>query len=359
MINEREALNIRGGSMAHAWAAMDTSGYLSPMTVERRAVGAKDVRIEIEYCGICYSDVHGARNDWGRTTYPIVPGHEIVGRVSEIGAGVTNYKIGDQVGVGCMVDSCGQCHACTSELEQYCTQGATFTYNSLDWRSGGRTYGGYSSHIVVDQHFVLRIPKELDPARAAPLLCAGITTYSPLRLHQVGSMSRIAVIGLGGVGTMALKLAKALGAETTVITRSDFKMARARATGADAVIKFEDQKALDDAAKSFDLILSTIPVDHDLMPYLRLLRRDGTIVILGALEPLSSRIDGMLLAANRIRIMGSIMGGILETQELLDFCATEKISSDIEEVSIIEVNRIHNELARGDSDLRFVITSTI
>ena len=357
MSNEVQTPNSRSGSVASAWAAIDSGGFLSPMNIDRRAVGASDVRVEIEFCGICHSDVHGARNDWRRTTYPIVPGHEIIGTVSDIGSAVTNYEVGDRVGVGCMVDSCGECLACTSGLEQYCALGATFTYNSLDRRSGGRTYGGYSSHIVVDEHFVLRIPGTLDPARAAPLLCAGITTYSPLKLHGVGPASRVAVVGFGGVGSMALKLARALGADSTVITRTDSKVARAVASGAEAAIKFDDQKELDNVVKSFDLILDSIPVDHDLMPYLRLLKRDGTIVVLGALEPLSAPIDGMLLAANRIRITGSMMGGIGETQELLELCATAGISSDIEEVSIGDVNRVHDQLARGDSDVRYVISS--
>ena len=357
MSNDGQSSDMRLGSVASAWAAYDSAGELGPMTIERRAVGAKDVLIEIGFCGICHSDVHSARNDWGRTVYPIVPGHEIVGRVSDLGVEVANFGVGDLVGVGCMVDSCGECPTCQSGLEQYCTVGPTFTYNSLDRRSGGRTFGGYSSHIVVDERFVLRIPESLAPARAAPLLCAGITSYSPLKLYGVGLTSRVAVAGFGGLGGMALKLAKALGANTTVITRSDSKVAQALATGADEAIKIGDQTALDNVFKSFDLILSTIPVDHDLMPYLRLLKRDGTLVILGALEPLRSPIDGMFLAANRIRITSSMMGGIGETQELLDLCAAKGISTDVEVVPIGEVNRIHSQLARGDSDVRYVISS--
>ncbi|HEV7192573.1 MAG TPA: NAD(P)-dependent alcohol dehydrogenase [Jatrophihabitantaceae bacterium] len=339
-----------------AWAAADATSPLTPTTIERRSPGARDVAIDIMYCGICHSDVHTARNEWGGTRYPVVPGHEIVGRVSAVGAEVTRHEVGDIVGVGCMVDSCGECAECREGLQNYCRKGATFTYNSLDRTgTGPRTYGGYSASIVVTEAFVVSIPEGIDPAAAAPILCAGITMYSPLRYHDVGPGSRVGIAGFGGLGGIAVKLAKAMGAEVTVITRSDRKADDARKAGADAVLVSADAGQLRAAARSLDVILSTIPSSHDLMPYLQLLKRDGAYVILGAIEPLLEPIHGGLLAGNRVSVTGSMIGGMPETQEVLDFCAEHGIASDIQVIGVDGINAAYDELAAGDPGYRYVI----
>ena len=300
--------------MTTAWAAQDATTPLAPVTIERRAVGPSDVRIAIEFCGICHSDLHTARNEWGSARYPCVPGHEIVGRVVEVGGDVTRHAVGDRVGVGCLVDSCGVCDECRAGLENYCTGGVTLTYNGVDKHgTAPRTYGGYSGEIVVTERFVVSVPDGMDPAAAAPILCAGITTYSPLRFHSVGAGTRLGVAGFGGLGGMAVKLAKAMGAEVTVITRSDRKADDARKAGADHVLVSSDAAAMRAATRSLDLILSTIPSSHDLNPYLRLLRRDGAYVILGAVEPLREPLDGGMVARGRLKVTGSIIGGLPET----------------------------------------------
>lgn len=339
-----------------AWAAADATSPLAPVQIERRAPGAADVVIDIMYCGICHSDLHTARNEWGGTRYPVVPGHEIVGRVREIGSAVTRHAVGDLVGVGCIVDSCGECAECREGLQNYCRKGATFTYNSVD-RTGTapRTYGGYSTSIVVTESFVVGIPEGLDPAAAAPILCAGITMYSPLRYHGVGPGSQVGVAGFGGLGGMAVKLAKAMGAEVTVITRSERKADDARKAGADAVLVSADAAQMRAASRSLDVILSTIPSSHDLMPYLQLLKRDGSYVVLGAIEPLREPINGGLLAGNRISVTGSMIGGIPETQEVLDFCAEHGIAADVQVIPAERINAAYDELAAGDPGYRYVI----
>ena len=339
-----------------AWAASDSTSPLAPTTVQRRAVGPTDVRIDVLYCGICHSDVHTARNEWGGTKYPTVPGHEIVGRVGEVGSGVTAHRVGDLVGVGCMVDSCGECDECREGLQNYCRKGATFTYNSVDKHGAGpRTYGGYSASIVVTEGFVLRVPDGLDPAAAAPILCAGITMYSPLRHHGVRAGTKVGVAGFGGLGSMAVKLAKALGGDVTVITRTDRKADEARRAGADEVLVSSDAAQMRRAARTLDVILSTIPSSHDLMPYLTLLKRDGSYVVLGAVEPLREPINGGLLAGNRINVTGSMIGGIPETQEVLDFCAQHGIASDVQVIGVDGINAAYDELAAGDPGYRYVI----
>ena len=338
-----------------AWAAPAADRPLEPITIERREVGASDVRIDIDYCGICHSDLHTARNEWGGTAYPAVVGHEIVGRVVEVGADVTGHRVGDLVGVGCMVDSCGQCDECRRGLQNYCLRG-TFTYNSVDrHRTAPRTYGGYSGTIVVTEGFVVPIPDGLDPAAAAPILCAGITMYSPLKHWGVGAGSTIGVAGFGGLGSMAVKLATAMGAQVTVLTRSERKAADALKAGAQQVLAMSDGDAVRRAAGSLDLILSTIPVSHDLNPYLRLLRLDGSYVILGAIEPLREPIDGGLVARRRLSVTGSMIGGIPETQEVLEFCAQHGIASDVQVIGIDAVNEAYDHIAAGDPGFRYVI----
>lgn len=339
-----------------AWGAPAADRPLEPITIERRDVGPADVRIDIEYCGICHSDIHTARNEWGGTAYPAVPGHEIVGRVVEVGPEVTRHRVGDLVGVGCMVDSCGKCDECLRGLQNYCSRGATFTYNSIDrHRTAARTYGGYSGTIVVTEGFVVRVPDGIEPAAAAPILCAGITMYSPLKHFGVGSGSSVGVAGFGGLGSMAVKLAAAMGAQVTVLTRTERKAADALKAGAQQVLAMSDGDAVRRASGSLDLILSTIPVSHDLNPYLRLLRLDGAYVILGAIEPLREPIDGSRVARRRLRVTGSMIGGIPETQEVLDFCAEHGIASDVQVIGFDAVNDAYDRLAAGDPGFRFVL----
>ncbi|MDT4939163.1 MAG: alcohol dehydrogenase [Pseudonocardiales bacterium] len=342
--------------MTTAWAAQDATTPLAPITIERRDVGASDVKIDILYCGICHSDLHTARNEWHGTRYPTVPGHEIVGRVSAVGGDVTAFAVGDLVGVGCMVDSCGECAECRAGLQNYCRKGATFTYNSIDpHRTTPRTYGGYSGNIVVTEKFVVRIPDALDAAAAAPILCAGITMYSPLREHGVRAGTKVGVAGFGGLGSIAVKLAKAMGAEVTVITRTERKAEDALKAGADAVLVMSDPAQVRDAARSLDLILSTIPVSHDLTPYLLLLALDGAYVVLGAVEPLREPINGGLLAGRRLTVTGSMIGGMPETQEVLEFCAEHGIASDVAIIGVEAINDAYDQLAAGDPGYRFVI----
>ncbi len=342
--------------MTTAWAAPDASSPLVPISIDRREVGASDVKIEIKYCGICHSDLHTARDEWGGSSYPVVPGHEIVGRVAEIGANVTRHQVGDLVGVGCLVGSCGHCDECRDGLQNYCSNGAVWTYNSPDPHgTAPRTYGGYSGEIVVAEDFVVAIPAGIDPASAAPILCAGITVYSPMRHHGVGPGTHVGVAGFGGLGGMAVKIAKALGAEVTVITRTDRKAADALKAGADHVLVSSDPGQLQAGARSLDLILSTIPSSHDLNPYLRLLKRDGRYVVLGAVEPLREPIHGGLLVRTRVAVTGSLVGGLPETQEVLDFCAEHGICADVEVIGVDGINAAYDELAAGDPGFRYVI----
>jgi len=338
-----------------SYAASSAVTPLAPFRIDRREPRADDVVIEILYCGVCHSDLHTARNDWGNTTYPLVPGHEIVGRVIGLGAEATRFKLGDAVGVGCLVDSCRHCDCCDKGLEQYCLNQATYTYNGVDRHDGRPTQGGYAEKIVVSQDFVLRIPDGLDLKGAAPLLCAGITTWSPLRRWKVGAGSRVAAIGLGGLGHMALKLAKALGAEVTLFTRSPGKEQDARRLGADRVVLSTDAAQMAAVAGRFALIIDTVPYVHDLNPYVPTLAVDGTLVLVGYLGPLDPMLDSAPLVMERKAVAGSLIGGLAETQELLDFCGQHGITSDVEVIRIQEINEAYERMLESDVKYRFVI----
>jgi uncharacterized zinc-type alcohol dehydrogenase-like protein len=340
---------------ALGYAARGADTLLAPFTFERRQTGPRDVRIEILYCGVCHSDVHLARNEWGGTVYPIVPGHEIVGRVLEVGHQVTRFAAGELAAVGCMVDSCRACPECHAGHEQYCESGMVLTYNSPEKQTGRVTYGGYSNQIVADQDFVLRVPEKLDPAAAAPLLCAGITVYSPLRHWNVGSGSRVGIVGLGGLGHMGIKLAHALGAEVVLFTTSPGKAADARRLGADQVIISRNADEMAKQANSLDFIVDTVAAPHDLGAYLSLLKHDGTLCLVGIPEQPHPAFHPVGLIWRRRQIAGSLIGGIQETQEMLDFCAAHGIVSDIELIPIQQVNEAYERMLRGDVRYRFVI----
>jgi len=336
------------------YGAQEANAALEPLQFERRALRADDVAIDIDYCGVCHSDLHYAHNDWKSTRFPCVPGHEIVGRVSAVGPAVSGYRVGDLVAVGCMVDSCQQCEACEHHQEPHCSQGMTPTYNGLDRISGEVTRGGYAQHIVVRERFVLRVPPVLDPRFVGPLLCAGITVWAPLREHAVKAGTRLAVIGLGGLGHMAVKLGVALGAEVTVITTSPGKADDARTLGAHHVLLSTDPQAMKVSASSFDLVLDTIPRSHNVNPYLMLLARNGKLVLVGALEPLEP-IHGALLAINNRSIAGSLIGGLEQTQELLDFCAEHQVLPMCEMIDIQDINQAFTRMQSNDVKYRFVI----
>ncbi|MCM2404225.1 NAD(P)-dependent alcohol dehydrogenase [Rhizobium sp. S153] len=327
---------------------------LAPYSFERRAPRADDLVMEILYCGVCHSDLHWSKNDWGWTVYPAVPGHEIVGRVIEIGSGVTRYKVGDHVAVGCLVDSCMKCDQCSKGEEQLCREGNTGTYGGFDRFSKDYTLGGYSKHLVVREEFALRVPDGLDLARAAPLLCAGITTYSPLKTWNIGLGSRVGVIGLGGLGHMAVKLAAGMGAEVTVLSRTADKNDDALALGAKALLVSTDETAMAKAANGFDLIIDTVPVKHDINPYMPLLDIDGTLVIVGQLGLLAEP-HTVPMVLGRRRIAGSPIGGIRETQEMLDFCAEKNILPDCEMIRMDEINHAFERMEKADVRYRFVI----
>lgn len=328
---------------------------LEPMNIQRREVGAKDVEIEILYCGVCHSDLHTARNDWGGTVYPAIPGHEIIGRVTKIGHEVLKIKVGDFAGVGCLVDSCQTCNSCRQDLEQYCLKGSTGTYNGIDKHLGGRTFGGYSQKIVVDEHFVLIIPENLDLAAVAPLLCAGITTWSPLKHWKVGKDSKVAVVGLGGLGHMAIKLAKGLGAEVSLFTRSAGKEKDAFDLGADHVILSTSQEQMKVVRGKFDLIIDTVPYVHDLNPYVATLNVSGTLVLVGYLGPLDPILNTAPLVVGRKSIAGSLIGGIAETQEMLDFCGEHAILPETELIQMQDINEAYERMLKSDVRYRFVI----
>jgi uncharacterized zinc-type alcohol dehydrogenase-like protein len=337
------------------FAAHDAHSPLVPFNFERRNPGPNDVRIEILYTGICHSDLHQTRDHWGGALYPMVPGHEIVGRVAAVGANVTKLKIGDFAGVGCMIDSCRQCISCDDGLEQYCVHGCTVTYNGRERNSDKIAFGGYSEQIVVDERFVVSIPASLDLKAVAPLLCAGITTYSPLRHWKVGPGQKVGVIGLGGLGHMGIKFAKAFGAHVVMITTSPEKGKDATRLGADEVLVSRDPDAMAAHATSFDFLLNTIPVGHDLNPYVGLLKRDGTMALVGALTALEPPLIGFSLMMPRRNITGSAIGGMQETQEMIDFCAEHGIVSDVEMVPIQAVNEAYERLLTNDVKYRFVI----
>jgi len=342
---------------AHGYATHSATGELGPFNFERREPRPEDVVIEILYCGICHSDIHSARNEWGGTTYPFVPGHEIVGRVTAVGNKVGKYKVGDLVGVGCLVDSCHTCPSCLDGLEQYCENGWTGTYGSED-KIGGtphtHTLGGYSDKITVDERFVLRIPDNLDLAAAAPLLCAGITTYSPLKHWKVGAGQKVGIVGLGGLGHMGVKFAHAMGAHVVMITTSPGKAVDARKLGANEVLISTDSAAMEANMNSFDFLLNTIPVGHDVDPYMNLLKRDGAMVIVGSVEPLT-HVNGIPFIFRRRSMAGSLIGGLPETQEMLDFCGEHDITCDIEMVDMNYVNTAYDRTVNGDVKYRFVI----
>lgn len=339
---------------AKAFGTAAADAPLAGMTIPRREVLAHDVEIDILFCGICHSDLHTARNEWMNTTYPCVPGHEIIGRVTKTGPHASKFKTGDLVGVGCMEDSCRTCDHCRQDLEQFCDSGAIFTYNSPDKHLGGHTFGGYSERIVVHEDFVLRLPENLDPAGAAPLLCAGITTYSPLRHWKVGPGQKVGIVGLGGLGHMGVKLAKAMGAHVTVLTTSPGKAESARQLGADDVVVTKDPEQMKRHAGSMHFILDCVSAPHDINAYLALLRTNGALVLVGApMEPLPVSSFGLIFG--RKTFAGSLIGGIAETQEMLDFCGKHNITSDIELIGVNDINEAYERMLKGDVRYRFVI----
>lgn len=343
-------------SRTNSYAAQSATSPLAPWTFDRRAVGPNDVSIKIAYCGVCHSDIHTARGEWGGTRFPIVPGHEIVGTVTAVGAAVTQWKVGDTVGVGCIVDSCRTCASCKEHQEQFCEQGMTGTYNGIERGTGLTTQGGYSQHIVVDEGYVLRIPTGMPLDRTAPLLCAGITTYSPLRKHGVQAGKHVAIVGLGGLGHMGVKIAKAMGAHVTVVSQSDRKRADANDLGADDFIATADPAVFKANAKRFDLILDTVSAPHDYSSYLRMVKRGGTMVLVGI--PPASPIDPSVLVMQQRCLAGSLIGGIKETQEMLDFCAEHQVLSDIEPIRAEQINEAYERMLKSDVRYRFVIDSS-
>jgi uncharacterized zinc-type alcohol dehydrogenase-like protein len=341
--------------LASGYAAHSPSAPLVPWQFDRREPGDRDVQIDILFCGICHSDLHTVRGEWGAVAYPLVPGHEIVGRVVAVGAGVTRHRVGDLVGVGCMVDSCRTCPSCQRGLEQYCEAGNTATYDGVELQTGKPTQGGYSTVIVVDEDFVLRLPPSLDPAAAAPLLCAGITTYSPLRHWRAGPASRVGVVGIGGLGHMAVKIARAMGAHVVALTTSPDKAADASRLGAHEVVVSSDRVGMKSRRNSLDLIIDTVGTAHDIESEARLLRLDGALVLVGLAPEPHPGFRASPLINKRRTIAGSLIGGIAETQEMLDFCAEHGIVSDIEVIRADQINEAYERMLRGDVRYRFVI----
>lgn len=336
-----------------AYAAFDNKTPLRPHTIDRKKPGADDVAIEILFCGVCHSDLHQVRNEWHNTIYPIVPGHEIVGKVTQVGDSVKKFAVGDTVGVGCLVDSCRTCSACEEGLEQYCPKGVG-TYNALEKDGRTVTYGGYSTHVVVHQDFVLQVRAQDPLEKIAPLLCAGITTYSPLRHWEVGRGSRVAIVGLGGLGHMGVKLAAAMGAEVTLFSSSPGKKADASRLGAHEFVVSSQQGALQKLMGRFDFILDTVSAPHDLSAYLQLLKRDGTMVLVGAPDK-PSPVAAFPLILQRRSLAGSLIGGLPETQEMLDFCADHGVSADVETIPMQEIDRAYDRMLKSDVRYRFVI----
>jgi uncharacterized zinc-type alcohol dehydrogenase-like protein len=337
-----------------AYATPSAKAALSPFTLDRREPGATEVLIEIAFCGVCHSDLHQAREDWGPALFPMVPGHEIVGHVGAVGAKVSRYKVGDRVGVGCMVDSCRACESCAAGEEQFCFAGASMTYNGFEQDTRTQTFGGYSQRITVDEAFVVRVPDALPLDRTAPLLCAGITTYSPLKRFGAGPGKKVAVMGLGGLGHVGVRIARAMGAEVTVISTSEGKRADALALGAHDFLASRDKDAMKKAAARFDLILDTVSAPHDLNAALNLLRTGGTLVLVGLPEE-ALPVQAFALVGRRRRLAGSLIGGIAETQEMLDFCAEHGVLADIETVAMADINQAWDRLLKNDVRYRFVI----
>ncbi|MBU6486536.1 MAG: NAD(P)-dependent alcohol dehydrogenase [Burkholderiales bacterium] len=339
----------------HGYAAKDADSPLVAFDIQRRDLREHDVQIEVLFCGVCHSDLHQARNEWRNTIFPVVPGHEIVGRVTQVGPAVTRYKSGDLVGVGCLVDSCRTCASCAEGLEQYCENGFVGTYNGVDRVSGETTYGGYSTSVVVDEAFVLRVPDNLDPAGAAPLLCAGITTYSPLRQWGAGPGKKVGIVGLGGLGHMGVKLARAMGAHVVLFTTSPSKIEDAKRLGAHEVVISKDPAQMQAHLNSFDFILNTVAAQHDLNPFIALLKRDATMTLVGAPEHDHPSPQVFNLIFKRRRLAGSLIGGIAETQEMLDFCGEHGITSDIEMIPMQGINEAYERMLKSDVKYRFVI----
>jgi uncharacterized zinc-type alcohol dehydrogenase-like protein len=337
-----------------AFAAQDAVTPLGPFTLDRRDVGAHDVQIEILYCGVCHSDIHQVRNEWGGSIYPMVPGHEIVGRIVAVGAEVKKFKAGDLAGIGCFVDSCRHCANCQAGEEQYCDNGMTGTYNALERETKKPTYGGYSTQIVVDENYTLKVSPSLPLERVAPLLCAGITTYSPLRYAKVGKGHKVGVLGLGGLGHMAVKFAVAFGAEVTMLSHSPSKEKDAKSLGAHHFALTSDAAKMKSLANSFDFILNTVSAQHEYGPYLSLLRTNGTMIVVGVPE-VASTVPAFQLIGKRKSIMGSMIGGIKETQEMLDYCSEHNIASDVEVIKIQDINTAYERMLKGDVHYRFVI----
>ncbi len=341
-------------NLAKAYATLGPKSPLAPFQFERRSLRENDVLIDIEYCGVCHSDIHQARDEWGGSIYPMVPGHEIVGTVSQVGKGVSYFNVGDVVGVGCLVDSCRDCNSCHEGHEQYCEKGMVGTYNSMERDGHTPTFGGYSNKIVVREEFVLKIDPDLNRAATAPLLCAGITTYSPLRHWKVGPGQKVGIVGLGGLGHMGVKFSRALGAHTVVFTTSDSKRKDAERLGAHQVVLSSRPEELEAHHSSFDFILNTVSAPHDINPYLSLLKRDASLVLVGVpTQPLPVASTGLILS--RRNLSGSLIGGIRETQEMLDFCSKHKIVSDIEIIPIQKINEAYERVLRSDVKYRFVI----
>lgn len=349
------AARAPGTQPARGFAAFDPASPLRLHEFERRRPGPRDVQIEVMFCGVCHSDLHTVRSEWAGTSYPCIPGHEILGRVTAVGTEVTTFTPGDLAAVGCLVDSCRTCDSCKAGLEQYCTTGATYTYNGRDAHLGGITYGGYSTVIVVDRDFVLRVPANLDPAGAAPLLCAGITTYSPLRHWEVGPGTVVGVVGLGGLGHMGVKLASAMGAEVVLFTTSQGKADDARRLGAQEVVISRDDTQMKRQGGRFDFILNTVAVAHNLDPFIGALKRDGTLCLVGVPEHAHPSPSVAQLIFGRRSLAGSLIGGLPETQEMLDFCGTHGITSDVEVIRMQDINTAYERMLRSDVKYRFSI----
>lgn len=352
-----ESKAAKAGQTAVAYGNNHSFTSLGKMEVDRRPIGAEDVGIDIHFCGVCHSDIHQAANDWANTVYPCIPGHEIVGRVSEVGANVTNYKQGDLVAVGCMVDSCGVCPNCQKDLEQYCEGpvGATLTYNGPVKPDGSNTFGGYSNYIVVKESFVLKVPENLDAKVVAPILCAGVTTYSPLKHWKVGAGQKVGVIGLGGLGHIGVKLAKALGADVTVFSTSKEKEADAKKFGATEFVLWKDTDAMAKLELKYDFLLDTIPYEHDINQFVKLLKLDGTISVVGLLMPFPLPTNNQEVAFHRRNLSGSLIGGIAETQEVLDFCGEHNILPEVEMIAMENINDAHKRVKNGEVRYRYVI----
>jgi len=337
-----------------AYATKDAGSPLAPFSIDRREPGPKDVVVEILYCGICHTDVHQTKNEWGQSTYPMVPGHEIVGRIARIGHNVTKFKVGDLAAVGCFVDSCRECESCVAGLENYCEKGNSLTYNSLEQDKKTPTYGGFSTHIVIDEDYTLHISSKLPLAGVAPLLCAGITTYSPLKQWNVGKGHKLGVLGLGGLGHMAVKFGASLGAEVTMLSGSASKEEDARRLGAHNFALTSDKEAMNKYDRYFDFIIDAVAGPHDVNYYLSLLKRDGTLIMLGV-PPKSIEIAPFNIVGARRRIVGSMIGGLRETQEMLDYCEKHDITSEVEVIPIDKVNEAFERMVKGDVKYRFVI----